>query len=126
VARWPIAREMGHSALAHLGEGRMSPGCEAQRPTSSAATLARVASVTFSFGGAYGGCRTLANPIATGAGRLTVTAAGQSLTCVEIGAGCTALPHGNGTFGGRDAGTGITDITYTVDGPSAPSMFWTP
>jgi hypothetical protein len=67
------------------------------------------------------------NPIATGAGRLTVTGTGQSLTVAKIGAGCAAVPHGRGTFGAPDpAGSGVLDTTYTVDGPNAPYIFRTP
>ena len=67
-----------------------------------------------------------ANPIGSGSGRLTLTAAGQSLTVSKIGAGCAALPHGIGTFGSPNAGSSIGDITYSVDGPNAPWMFRTP
>jgi hypothetical protein len=57
---------------------------------------------------------------------LTVTSAGQSLTVAKIGAGCAAIPHGAGTFGKAGAGSTVTDITYTIDGPNAPWMFRTP
>ena len=66
------------------------------------------------------------NPIATGSGRLTVTSTGQQLTATKIGAGCAAIPNGAVTFGKPGAGSTITDITYTVDGPGAPWMFRTP
>jgi hypothetical protein len=58
--------------------------------------------------------------------RLTVTGAGQQLTVSKIGAGCAALPNGTATVGKPGAGSTITDITYTIDGPNAPWMFRTP
>lgn len=62
------------------------------------------------------------NPIATGAGTLTITNTGQSLTVAKIGAGCAAIPHGNGTFGSPN-GTGVGHTTYVVDGPNAPYIY---
>ncbi len=59
-------------------------------------------------------------------GTLTVTGAGQSLTVSKIGAGCSAIPNGAGTFGKPGSGSTVTDITYTVDGPNAPWIFRTP
>ena len=66
------------------------------------------------------------NPIATGAGTLTVTSTGQSLTIEKVGSGCAAIPHGTVTLGKPDVGSGVSDITYTVDGPNAPYLFRTP
>jgi hypothetical protein len=66
------------------------------------------------------------NPIATGAGRLTVTSTGQALTISKVGAGCASIPHGTVTFGAPDAGSGVLDRSYTVDGPNAPYIFRTP
>jgi hypothetical protein len=66
------------------------------------------------------------NPIASGTGTLTVTGTGQSLTVAKIGAGCAAVPHGAGTFGKPDAGSGVLDTTYLVHGPNAPYIFRTP
>lgn len=62
------------------------------------------------------------SPIATGAGTLTTTPAGQSLTIAKIGAGCAAIPSGTGTWG-SPSGTGVGDTTYVVDGPSAPYIY---
>jgi hypothetical protein len=62
---------------------------------------------------------------AGGFGRLTVTAAGQSLTVSKIGAGCVALPHGAGTFGSPGAGSTVGNLTYQVDGTHAPWLFRT-
>ncbi len=67
------------------------------------------------------------NPIPVGAGSLTLTSVGQSLTTHVIGAGCSGVfPNGVATVGKPIGGTGITDITYTVDGPNAPYIFRTP
>jgi hypothetical protein len=66
------------------------------------------------------------NPIATGSGTLTVTGPGQVLGVHKIGAGCAAVPNGNGTFGKPDAGSGVTDISYIVHGPNAPYIYRTP
>ena len=66
------------------------------------------------------------NPIGTGAGRLTVTAANQQLEVEAIGAGCAAIPAGTGTFGSPGAGSSVQDLTYTVDGPNAPYIYRTP
>jgi hypothetical protein len=60
-----------------------------------------------------------------GFGRLTVTGGGH-LTVSKIGAGCSAIPNGTGTFGSPGAGSTVTDITYQVDGPNAPWIFRTP
>lgn len=62
---------------------------------------------------------------ASGFGKLTVTNAGQSLHVTKIGAGCAAVPNGQGTFGLPGAGSTVTDITYLVDGPNAPWLFRT-
>jgi hypothetical protein len=37
--------------------------------------------------------------------------------------GCAALPEGTVTFG-APSGTGVGDITYVVDGPNAPYMYY--
>jgi len=63
------------------------------------------------------------NPIATGAGTLTITNANSALTVEPIGAGCLAIPsHGTGTFG-SPVGAGVGDTTYVVDGPNAPYIY---
>lgn len=67
-----------------------------------------------------------ANPLATGAGSLTVTGVGQPLTVSKIGAGCAAIPHGAGTWGSASGATGIADATYAVDGPNAPYIYRNP
>jgi hypothetical protein len=64
------------------------------------------------------------NPIASGAGRLTITTAGQNLTVHQVNA-CAGVPTGHGTFGSPGAGSTIQDLTYTVDGPNAPWVFTT-
>jgi hypothetical protein len=65
------------------------------------------------------------NPIASGAGRLTITTAGQALSVHPITA-CAGVPTGTGTFGSPGAGSSIQDLTYTVDGPAAPYIYRTP
>jgi hypothetical protein len=84
--------------------------------------LSAGASTCSTITGSVTGHYTNPNPIATGAGRLTITNTGQSLTVEKIGAGCAAIPHGNGTFGSPN-GTGVGHTTYTVDGPNAPYIF---
>lgn len=64
------------------------------------------------------------NPIATGAGRLTLTRAG--LVAEKIGAGCAWLPNGIATIGPPSGSTEVTDLTFTVDGPNAPYIYRTP
>ena len=49
-----------------------------------------------------------------------------SLRSHKIGAGCAAVPNGTATFGKPDAGSGVLDITYVIDGPNAPYIFRTP
>jgi hypothetical protein len=63
------------------------------------------------------------NPIATGSARLTLGSTGQSLTAHKIGSGCGFLPDGPATIGSPTAGTGIGDLTYIMDGPSAPYIY---
>jgi hypothetical protein len=64
-------------------------------------------------------------PMTTGAGRLTLTATGQSLTGDQLNA-CAAIPAGSATFGSPGAtGTTVNDLTYTVDGPEAPYIYRT-
>jgi len=62
------------------------------------------------------------NPLASGPGRLTVTASGQTLTASPIGFGCAFLPTGGFTIG-SPLGAGIGDTTFVVDGPSAPYLY---
>jgi hypothetical protein len=62
----------------------------------------------------------------TASGKLTVTNAGQQLEVTKILGGCGALPNGTGTFGRPGPASTVTDITYVVDGPSAPWAFRTP
>ncbi|MES1171260.1 MAG: hypothetical protein ABUL56_02755, partial [Actinomycetota bacterium] len=66
------------------------------------------------------------NPIASGAGRLTITATGQALTADRINT-CVLIPPGFVTWGtpGSTATT-ITDFTYVYDGPGAPYIYRTP
>jgi hypothetical protein len=66
------------------------------------------------------------SPIATGSGKLTITATGQALTVTKIGAGCLAVPDGSGTFGSPGAGSTVANLTYTVDGANAPYIYRTP
>jgi hypothetical protein len=63
------------------------------------------------------------NPIATGAGSLTVTTAGQALTVAKIGAGCAAIPNGAVTIGPPSGASGVTDTTFIVHGPNAPYIY---
>jgi hypothetical protein len=66
------------------------------------------------------------NPIGTGAGTLTITAAGQALTADTI-TPCAAIPAGTATFGSPGATSEqINDLTYRVDGPNAPYIYRTP
>ncbi|HEV7492353.1 hypothetical protein [Baekduia sp.] len=66
------------------------------------------------------------NPIGTGAGKLTISATGQTLNVTKIGSGCAAVPNGTGTFGSTGPGSSVTDLTYTVDGSNAPYIYQTP
>jgi len=65
-------------------------------------------------------------PIVVGAGSVTVTSVGQTLTTARIGAGCGLFPHGATTLGRPLGATGITDLTYPVHGPNAPYIYRTP
>jgi hypothetical protein len=66
------------------------------------------------------------SPMTTGVGRLTTTAAGQSLTGDQL-TSCAMLPAGITTFGSPGATmTSINDLTYTFDGPDAPYIYRTP
>jgi hypothetical protein len=66
------------------------------------------------------------NPIASGVARLTLTATGQLLQAHKIGSGCAFVPDGQATIGGPGAGSAITDLTFTVEGPDAPYIYRTP
>ncbi len=63
-------------------------------------------------------------PIFTGSGTLTVTGI-QGLTGHRIGPGCQVL-NGFTTIGTPGAGTSITPLNYSIDGPNAPYLFRTP
>jgi hypothetical protein len=66
------------------------------------------------------------NPASTSAsGTWTSTPAGAQIEVTKIGAGCTALPNGTGTFGRAGPGSTVTDHSFTVDGPHAPYIYTT-
>jgi hypothetical protein len=43
---------------------------------------------------------------------------------LKKGSGCAAVPDGTTTFGAPDAGSNVLNLTYTVDGPTAPYLYY--
>ncbi len=43
---------------------------------------------------------------------------------LKKGPGCAGVPDGTTTFGAPGSGSTVTDLTYTVDGPTAPYLYY--
>jgi hypothetical protein len=63
-------------------------------------------------------------PIATDKWKWTKRAIEVIHFILKIGAGCAAIPDGTTTFGAPGPGSTVTDLTYEIDGPNAPYMYY--